>query len=295
MILRGRSSSWDPELIDLRGTLVARSVKGQDPAMTGLVARGVTVDYPDRGRVLEGVDLEVRPGELVAVLGPNGAGKSTLLRALAGTAVLAAGEVLLEGRALRSLARADIARDVAVVPQLVDVALGFRVDEVVAMGRAPHQGSLLVPSSDDRRRVTEALARCDLEGLAHRPVDRLSGGEQRRVAIARALCQGGRVLLLDEPTAYLDIRHARDLYELLRREVDERGLACLTILHDLNAAAQYADRVVLLADGRVVASGPVEEVMTYVRLKEVFDAELYVGVNEVEGTRYFVPMRAPRG
>jgi len=162
------------------------------------------------------------------------------------------------------------------------------------MGRAPHQGAWMRASGHDEEAVERALAACELEALADRPVAELSGGEQRRVAIARALAQEGEVLLLDEPGAYLDVRQSIELYEVVRREVVERRLACVAVLHDLNAAAQYADQVALLKAGRLLACGSVEEVMTYRRLKEAFEAELYVGVNELDGTRYFLPVRPRR-
>lgn len=162
------------------------------------------------------------------------------------------------------------------------------------MGRAPHQGAWMRPSDRDEEAVARALGACDLVALSGRPVAELSGGEQKRVAIARALAQEAQVLILDEPGAHLDIRHSIEVHEVVRREVAERRLACVAVLHDLNAAAQYADRVALLKAGRLVAQGTVEEVMTYRRLKDVFEAELYVGVNELDGSRYFLPVRGAR-
>jgi iron complex transport system ATP-binding protein len=259
-----------------------------------LRGEGVVVRYGRRS-VLEGVSLEVKAGELVVVLGPNGAGKSSLVKALSGTLPLAAGRVLLEGDDLAGLARRDVARRVTVVPQHTEVAMGFRVRDVVAMGRAPFQGALLLPSADDRAALDHALDCCSLGDLADRRVDELSGGEQRRVAIARALCQGSPTLLLDEPGAHLDLRHAHALHELLRAEISARSLACVLIAHDLNVAAQYADRVLLLAGGRVVADGSVPDVMTYAKLKDIFGVDLYVGVNEIDGSRYFLPMRGRGG
>ena len=150
------------------------------------------------------------------------------------------------------------------------------------------------PSRQDDTVITDALARCDLVGLADRPANALSGGEQKRVAIARALAQEPKVLLLDEPGAFLDVRHQIDLYELLAAEVKQRELACLVVMHDLNVAAQFADRIVLMKAGRVVAAGKVEEVMTWKTLKETFDADLYCGVNELTGDRFFLPMRTAR-
>ncbi len=259
-------------------------------ALVSAAAIGVVRD----GRaVLTDVSLALVPGKLVAVLGPNGAGKSTLIGALTGTVPTSAGSVRLEGRPVETLSREAIARAIAVVPQSIDVAFGFSVRDVVAMGRAPHQGTMMIATPHDDASVESALARTDLLGLAHRRVDTLSGGEQRRVAIARALCQEAKTLLLDEPTAFLDIRHARDVYALLRAEVSRQKLACLLVVHDPNAAAQYADEIVLLRDGRVLARGDVGSVMTYRLLRDLYDADLYVGVNEVDGSRYFVPMRAP--
>jgi iron complex transport system ATP-binding protein len=241
--------------------------------------------------VLVDLSLQVHQGELCAILGPNGAGKSTLVKLLGGALRPRKGRVRVGGLDLATLDRAAIARRVAVVPQQVEVALGFSVGEVVAMGRAPHQGAWMRPSPRDREAVGRAIEACGLAALAGRPVAELSGGEQKRVAVARALSQEAPVLVLDEAGAHLDVRHAIDLYELLRRELEQRDLAVIAVLHDLNAAARYADRVALLKDGRVVEVGTVPEVMTYRRLTEVFETELYVGVNELDDARYFLPFR----
>jgi iron complex transport system ATP-binding protein len=240
---------------------------------------------------LSAVDFDVLPGELVAVLGPNGAGKSTLLRVLSGELAPFEGEARLFGEAMAAMDRRDIAKKLAVVAQSESVAFGFTVREVVAMGRAPHQGGWLRESDRDRAVVDEAMRRCDLVSLAARPADELSGGEQKRVAIARALAQEPRVMLLDEPAAFLDVRHQVELFELLADEVRRAQIACVVVMHDMNVAAQYATRVALVKRGRMVAVGKIEEVMTYARLRDVFDAELYVGVNELTGDRFFLPMR----
>ncbi|AKU96859.1 Vitamin B12 ABC transporter, ATPase component BtuD [Labilithrix luteola] len=233
-------------------------------------------------------------GELVCVLGPNGAGKTTLVRVASGLLEPSAGSVELLGVSLTDpkRTRGDVARNLAVVEQMQEHALGFSVRDVVAMGRAPHQGAWMRTSEDDARVIEDAIVRCDLVALADRPAHALSGGEQKRVAIARALAQEPKVLLLDEPGAFLDVRHQMELYELLAAEVKERGLACLVVMHDLNVAAQFADRIVLMKAGRVVAAGSVEAVMTWRTLKETFDADLYCGVNDLTGTRFFLPMRA---
>lgn len=256
-----------------------------------LLLRGVTAGYEASAPKLLEVDLSVGRGELVCVLGPNGAGKTTLVRVASGLLTPRAGEVRLLGAALASMERSDVARILAVVEQHQEHAMGFTVREVVTMGRAPHQGTWMRLRPEDAATVERALDRCDVRSLADRPAHQLSGGEQKRVAIARALAQEPRVLLLDEPGAFLDVRHQLDLYEMLAAEVKERNLACLVVMHDLNIAAQFADRIVLVKDARVVADGKVEEVMTYATLKETFDADLYCGVNDVNGTRFFLPMR----
>ncbi len=237
-----------------------------------------------------GVSLSIAAGELATVLGPNGAGKSTLLRVMSGTLAASRGKVTLLGEPIDAWDRARIARHVAVVPQTSEVAFGYAVKDVVMMGRAPHQDAWMRPSPDDTRAVEEALAKCDLSDLASRRVDELSGGEQKRVAIARAFAQKPAVLLLDEPGAFLDVRHQVMLYDLLD-DARKSGTACVVVMHDLNVAAQYATQVLLMKRGRLVASGTIEQVMTYARLKETFDADLYCGVNDVNGTRFFLPMR----
>jgi iron complex transport system ATP-binding protein len=243
---------------------------------------------------LRNATLSVLPGDLVAVLGPNGAGKSTLLRVMAGTLDPYEGEALLFGSPMRGMDRRSVAAQVAVVAQEEAITFGFSVRDVVMMGRAPHQGGWLRATPRDQEVVEAALKRCDLVPLAMRPASELSGGERKRVAIARALAQEPKVLLLDEPAAFLDVRHQIELHEMLADEVKRRELACVVVMHDLNAAAQYATRVVLAKGGTLVASGTIEEVMTYQRLRETFDADLYVGVNELTGDRFFLPMRQHR-
>jgi iron complex transport system ATP-binding protein len=259
-----------------------------------LTLEGVDAQYSDGTSALYDISLSVRPGEVCAVLGPNGAGKSTLVRLLSGALRPARGKITLFGDDVAALDRRALARRIAVVPQAVEVALGFTVRQVVAMGRAPHQGAWMRASAEDDAIVERALSACDLGHLADRPVAHLSGGEQKRVAIARALAQAAPALVLDEAASHLDIRHAIDLHEVVCREVAEKKLVCIVVLHDLNAAARYADRVALLKSGRLVACGTVEEVMTYRRLKEVFETELYVGVNELDNKRYFLPVRAAK-
>ncbi len=250
----------------------------------------VTVRYREGIPALDDVSLSVAKGEVVAILGPNGAGKSTLLRVMAGALEPASGSVTLSGKAVKGMDRRDLARTVAFVTQTADVAFGFTVREVVMMGRAPHQGSWMASTEADERAVDDAMRKLELVGLSARRVDALRGGEQKRVAIARALAQAPSVLLLDEPGAFLDVRHQLALYDLLV-DLAQSGLAIALTMHDINAAAQYASRVALLKSGSLVAIGSIDEVLTYRKLRETFDADLYCGVNDVNGARFFLPMR----
>lgn len=221
-----------------------------------LVARlhGVTAGYGRRS-VLRGVGLELEAGEQVALLGANGSGKSTLLRVLAGALPPGGGEVELFGRSIADWDRGELARCVTVLPQGMELPPGFRVSEVVALGRIPHARSWFASSPDDEVAVARALADADVEELADRRVDELSGGERQRVLVALALAQEPRLLLLDEPTAHLDVAHQLALVGLLERLRRARGLTVLAVLHDLNLAARFADRALVLHDGRLAVAG----------------------------------------
>jgi iron complex transport system ATP-binding protein len=267
-------------------------VSAQVAAESALSVEYVSARYPMATYpALDRVSLHVKAGEVATLLGPNGSGKSTLLRVAAGILHPAEGEVRVLGRDVRGLDRRLLARLVALVPQTEAIAFGFRVRDVVAMGRAPHQGGWMRERPEDRAVVDEALARCDLASLAARRVEELSGGEQRRVALARALAQRPRVLLLDEPAAFLDVRHCLDLYDLLAEVVTRDRVACVVAMHELDAAANLGSRVILLREGRVVAGGAPEDVMTPAFLREVFDADIDVSVHPPTGRRYFVIRR----
>jgi iron complex transport system ATP-binding protein len=228
--------------------------------------------------ILDGVDLEVADGEWVTVIGPNGAGKSTLLRAVGGL-VPYAGAVELGADQLAALKRRERARRIATVAQNPVVPPGMRVVDYVLLGRTPYIPPLGRESASDLSAVDDVLALLDLTRFAGRKLDTLSGGERQRVFLARALAQGAPILLLDEPTSALDIGHQQEVLELVDRLRADRGLTVLATMHDLSTAGQYADRLVLLAEGRVAASGTPREVLTV----DLLAAHYRVRVKVIDG------------
>lgn len=239
--------------------------------------------------VLEGVSLALAPGEVVGLAGSNGAGKTTLFRAASRILVPERGQIAVAGEPLASLSRRALARALAVVPQDVGMAFPFRAGEVVLMGRAPHVGGLGFESPDDVAAATQAMERLGIAALADRSMLELSGGERQLVLVARALAQDPQVLLLDEPTAHLDLRHRTAVFEEVRRFA-EAGGAALAVTHDLTLAARVCDRVALLAGGRVTAQGTPEAVLTPERLREVFGIEASV-LTAPDGAPLVVPRR----
>lgn len=241
-----------------------------------LEATGLSVRYPGaEAPALEGVGIRLEPGRLVAVVGPNGSGKTTMLRALLGLVPLGAGSIRLDDRPLQDWGRGEIAGAVAAMPQREEPAPLLTAEDAVLLGRYPRLGALSPVGAADREAVRRAMERCDAWGLRHRLVDTLSGGEWQRVRLARALAQEPRLLLLDEPTASLDVRHAMELLELVSTLV-AGGLGVLIITHELNLAARYADRIVVVHHGRMVASGTPAEVITPAVLGPVFEWPLAI-------------------
>lgn len=222
-----------------------------------------------RHRALQGASFRAGRGEVVAVVGPNGAGKSTLVRAIAGLVRPDAGRVVWDGTDLLSLSSLERAKRVGLVPQKTHLDHPFSVEEVVSMGRYAHQGRFGWGRDPDAGLVADALRATDLVAFADRPVTALSGGEQQRVLVARLLAQAPDLYLLDEPTANLDLGQAAAVQRLMRRLADQ-GSAVVAVVHDLEAAARSADRVVLLAGGRVIAEGAPREVVTAARIEEAF-------------------------
>jgi iron complex transport system ATP-binding protein len=264
-----------------------------------LEADGLTFGYPGRP-VFRDVTFALRAGELVALVGPNGAGKSTLMRVLLGLHSPLAGRVALGGAALASLRRREVARRVALLPQESPSDLPLAVREIVSLGRLPHLGRFEPEGPADLAAVEAALAATDTAALADRPMTELSGGERHRVHLARALAQGAPVLLLDEPTAGLDLVHQLEALELLRATVDEavdgvvdagapRGRGAIVAMHDLSLAARWCDRILLLADGTLQADAPPASVLTPETLARVFGVRAEVRA-DAAGRPFVVPI-----
>ncbi len=238
--------------------------------------------------ILRGVSCEVSPGQCVGILGPNGAGKSTLLRIMAATLPASAGVIVLDGRELRQWSAQERARRLAFVPQRTEHAFSFRVCEIVLMGRTPYLKRWQNESEEDLRMVQEAMMLTDVTHLAERDVTTLSGGEMQRVAIARAVAQRPAFLLLDEPTASLDLRHQMDTVQLLHR-LTRQGVSIVTVLHDLNLALTACSTVIVLQHGAVSAAGPPRTVLTPQTIRAVFGVDVCIVNNPATGTPYLIP------
>lgn len=228
---------------------------------------------PDRS-VLRGVSLAIAPGELVAILGPNGSGKTTLLRLATGLVTAQRGAVRLDDRLIGEWSRREISRRVAVLPQIPTLPEGFRVEELVEMGRAPHARSRFGATAQDADAVQRALEDAGATDLVGRTIDELSGGERQRVAVAMALAQEPRLLLLDEPTQHLDLAHQVALLAMLERLRRSRGMAVVAVLHDPALTTLADPRVVLFSEGRIVADGPAADVLQPTTVSRVFDISL---------------------
>jgi len=239
---------------------------------------------------VQGVSLEAIAGHVTAIVGPNGSGKSTLVRALLGRLPLEAGAMTLEGLSMDRLARRDVATMMAVVPQREEPVFPMSVRDYIALGRHPHGGPFAGRNASDREAIDCAIARADVVAFLDRATDALSGGEWQRVRIARALAQGGRALVLDEPTTFLDIAHEMAVFELLDALARE-GHAVLLVSHQLNLVARFADHIALLHHGRIAAAGTPADVMRGEVLERVYEWPLVITRDPAVGAPVLVPLR----
>jgi iron complex transport system ATP-binding protein len=244
--------------------------------MTKIQTEQLALGYNGRS-IISGLNFTAQSGEIIGLIGPNGAGKTTILRALAGLMSPRDGTALLDGANIRKLSAAARAQSIGLVPQAETHAWSMSVEDVVIMGRTPHRGWLMPFSSHDRQFVDQVLEKTGLTDFRKRPIDKLSGGERQRVRIARALAQNPKVLLLDEPTANLDIHHQIQVLTLVKELVNQQQLLAIIAIHDLTLAARFCDRLVLLHEGEAFAVGSPVDVLNPQTLKTVFgiEAQLY--------------------
>jgi iron complex transport system ATP-binding protein len=246
------------------------------------------VGYGDRA-VIDGLALEIATGTITALVGPNGSGKSTLLKTLARLLKPSGGAVYLDGKAISSMPTAAIARELAILPQGPSAPAGLTVRELVEQGRFPHVGALRMLRHQDHAAISAALELTGMREFAHRPIDSLSGGERQRAWVALTLAQDTPILLLDEPTTFLDIGHQLEVLDLARRLNRERRMTIVLVLHDLNQAARYANRMIALSRGRVVADGPPADVLTPALLESAFNVRANIIIDPSSGTPVCLP------
>jgi iron complex transport system ATP-binding protein len=257
-----------------------------------LEAQSITIKYGLREAVAN-VSLRPQPGEITAIIGPNGAGKSTLLRALNGSIAPDRGDITLDGRPMSSYARRAVARRIAVVAQEADLRFPITVMEFVLSGRYALSGAWGWESKHDLAVAGGVLRETELDGFEARLMNELSGGERQRAVLARALATEAKIFLLDEPTANLDLAHQATMLRLVRARCSDAQCAAVVVTHDVNLAAEFADRVMLLKEGCIVASGPPREVLTPELLKEVFDMEVLVDAHPLSGAPRITPVYVP--
>jgi len=250
--------------------------------------------YYSAEKILDHISFIVDEGRLIGLIGPNGSGKTTLLRILDGLLRPSGGSVYLDGRRLQDMGLNEVAKTVAMVPQDHAVNSGFTAFEVVMMGRMPHLGRLSIEGEEDELRVRICMALTDTLHLAERRVEELSGGERQRVAIARALAQEPKILLLDEPTANLDICHQLQIMDLIKSLVRELRKIAICAIHDLNLAARYCDELILLRGGRVISMGSPAEVLTPENLRRAFGIEAKVNYDPETGSINIIPIKPLR-
>jgi iron complex transport system ATP-binding protein len=255
---------------------------------TVLEAKGLDVGY-GRGLVISQLSLDLLRGGVTALVGPNGSGKSTLLKTLARLLKPSGGAVYLDGKAITSTTTSQVAREIAILPQGPAAPQGLTVGELVEQGRYPHAGPLRMLRQQDYRAIGQALELTDMADFAHRSLDSLSGGERQRAWIALALAQATPVLLLDEPTTFLDVGHQLEVLDLVRRLNVEQGMTIVLVLHDLNHAARYALRLVVLNDGQIVADGPPADILTPTLLAEVFSVHAHIVPDPESGAPVCLP------
>ncbi len=262
-----------------------QAMKANDPI---LVVEKISHRFNGR-QVLFDISLNVRQGELVGIIGPNGAGKSTLLKLLTGLLPAPNARIFLQQKKLSEYAPKDLARLCAYVPQSLEIPFAYRVETIVRMGRFPYLRPLQKADPEGEAIIERALTQLDLSGLRHQLFDRLSGGEKQRTLIASALVQQAPLLFLDEPTSALDLKHQQGIFNHLRNQADREGKAVVVVTHDINLAAQFCDRLILLANGRLMKDGAPNDVLQFDLIQKVYGVKVYIDINPFTKSIYILP------
>lgn len=251
--------------------------------------KNINFNY-DEKPVLKNINLHVKAGELVSIIGPNGSGKTTLLKCISGILPLKSGQITLGGRDISSYKKKELAKLMAFVSQNTSIEFAFSVTDIVLMGRSPYLGPFQSETLEDLKIAFDAMEMTNITYIKDKKVTEISGGERQRVVIASALAQTPKLLLLDEPVSSLDIQHQMEVMGILRRLTAEKNITVVTVLHDLNLAAEYSDEVILLKDGNVIKSGKPCEVITEDNIDYVYNTSIYMTKNPVSGKPHIIPI-----
>jgi len=238
--------------------------------------------------VVKEVSFSVKPGDFLGIIGPNGSGKSTLLKLMSKVLTPKCGSIVFDGRSIADISLKSFCQKVSFVPQDTMINFSFTVEEIVLMGRIPHLGRMQMETKKDHAAVIQAMTLTDTLAIKDRPIDELSAGERQRVVVARALAQEPALLFLDEPTSHLDIGHQVQLLDLLKKLNRKNGLAIVMVVHELNLAAEYCDRLILLNKGRIFRQGSVAEVLTYQNIETVYKTTVVVKDNPISSKPYVI-------
>lgn len=248
----------------------------------------ITFTY-EKTPALNGLSFQVQTGAWLGILGPNGSGKTTLIKCLSRNLKPQRGTIELNGRCLDVYRQSELARTIAIVPQDSNILFSFTAFEVVLMGRAPFAKNFGFETTHDIETAERSMIMTDTWEFRDRQFNELSGGERQRVIIARALAQQPKILIMDEPTSSLDIKHQQEVLGIIKRLNEEEGLTVISAMHDINAALLYCKEILFLKNGSVFKMGPTNEIVTYLNLKSVFETEVYVGINDLNGKPYYLP------
>jgi len=251
-------------------------------------SENITFAY-GKNPILQGLSFRVREGEWRGLLGPNGSGKTTLIKCLSRLLRPQTGEIALNDRPLQKFEQGELARIVAVVPQDSNILFPFTAFEIVLMGRSPHKSAFGFENAHDVAIAKDVMESTGTWEFKDRLIQELSAGERQRVIIARALAQEPKVLLMDEPTSFLDIKHQQEILSIIKMLNKDKGLTVISAMHDINVALAYCENIMFLKKGSLVKAGPAGEVVTYANLKDVFETEVYVGINDLSGRPFYLP------